>query len=109
MMAHIAVKSPHARSENDTVSSFDKRQYPSFYRVGDGHYKLHLSGCYGADGLTLSAEDYPGLWEQLHPVPESISETMWTSTSGHNSAGDEALSMHAWATENAQTLSKLKK
>ena len=107
MMARLKVKSPEAKAENDTVADFDKDRNPSFYRVADGHYYFGLSGTYGDDGLPMSAEEYPGLWEQLHPLPSDLVEKFWAGD-GHNDAGSEALAMHTWAVENVARLSRLR-
>lgn len=106
MMGTIIVNSDAAKAENDTVSKFDKEAHPHFYRVGDGHFRISLSGTYGCDGLPITAEYYPGLWELLHVLPEELSEKGW---GGHNEAGPEALSVHEWATARVTGLMKLVK
>jgi hypothetical protein len=108
MTSFVNVVSDRAQAQNDTVPTFDKVQYPHKYRVADGHFHIYLSGTYGCDGLPLSAENWPGLWEQLHPVPEDLCKQFWTG-GGHNSAGVEGPSMHAWAKENANELCRLRK
>lgn len=92
--------------------------------------KVSLSGTYGHDGLPLSAyshgdyipaaklgdpctygpetEDYPGLWNQLHPVPAELQAVFWNG-GGHNSSGSEGPAMREWALANIKTLSKLRK
>jgi len=108
MMTSVKVKSPAAKTENDT--RWDKEQYPDFYYVKDGHYKIHLSGTYGGDGLTKSPDYYPGLWEQLHVVPKELENEFWhPAWQGHNSAGAEGPSFRNWAMENKRTLNKLRK
>ena len=108
MMATLIIKSDAAKAENDTIPAFDKAQYPNYYNVADGHYSLSLSGTYGEDGLPKDVSAFPGLWEQLHPVPEELREKFWNG-GGHNCAGSEAMSMHEWANENINTLRKLVK
>jgi len=108
MMGVIKIKSPEAKAENDTVSEFTKSQSPWFYRVADGHYYISLSGCYGGDGLFVDGDYYPGLWEQLHPLPAELQAKVWAG-GGHNTCGSEGPDIHEWAKENINTLRRLRK
>jgi hypothetical protein len=105
MMATVKVKSEYAKADNDPPQP----KYTCWFRrVFDGYFKITLSGSYGGDGLPQSADKYPGLWEQLHPLPESLQKEFWDG-GGHNCAGAEGPSMQAWAEENLQTLTRLRK
>ena len=73
----------------------------------DEKRKVVLSGTYGDDGLPCDAD--PDLWGYLHPVPQELAELYWHNTEGHNSAGAEGPTMHAWALRNAKLLSRLQK
>ena len=108
MAGIVKVKSPAAKAENDTVPEFDKQSNPDFHRVGDGYYNIHLSGTYGSDGLPRDADHYPGLWEQLHPLPKELEKAFWDG-GGWNSSGKEGPSMYTWAKENRKNLSRLAK
>ena len=70
-----------------------------------GKHRITLSGSYGADGLTIDPDSYPGLWETLLPVPDELAEKFWQG-GGHNSAGSEGPAMRAWATANEKALRK---
>jgi hypothetical protein len=106
MMASCEIRSPEARAETCTVSEHTKLQYPDFWRVRDGLYRVSLSGTYGADGLTIDADQYPGLWERLHPLPDELVAAFWQG-GGHNSAGSEGPAIHRWARDNHRRLSRL--
>ena len=68
-----------------------------------GSHKQRVSGTYGCDGLPDDVERW--VWEAGVPIPEEIMET-WAKGGGHNGAGDEALSISAWATDNIKALRK---
>lgn len=53
------------------------------------------------------AEKAPGLWDRLHVLPDALTSAFWKG-GGHNEAGSEGPSIHAWATENAKVLRHLK-
>lgn len=108
MMSSVKVECLAAKAAEDTVSRFDKERHPHFYRVGDGHYKISLSGTYGGDGLPIDSDYYPGLWERLHLLPDILTNKFWAG-GGHNSAGAEATYIHAWANELVGELTRLKK
>jgi len=107
MSASVDIKSEAAQASNDTTGVYARRTYPGFYRVTDGSYRVHLSGCYGGDGLPKDEEEYPGLWDQLHEVPKDLTKLFWAG-GGHNSAGAEGPEMMRWATENLTTLRRLR-
>lgn len=68
-----------------------------------GGHKITLSGSYGSDGLTMDPEKYPGLWEQLVPLPGPFYE-LWAKGGGWNSAGSEGEVFRDWALENIDKL-----
>jgi hypothetical protein len=105
MMASVTVKSSAAREASETEPSYK----PVYWRrrVFDGRFEIGLSGTYGSDGLPITASDYPGLWNQLHPVPDSLARAFW-SGGGHNSAGSEGPDVFEWAKSNLNALSKLR-
>jgi hypothetical protein len=100
MMASIDVQSVSAREANQAGPYGDVR------RVFDGRYHVVLSGAYGDDGLPMSEESYPGLWDHLHPVPGELVKAFWDG-GGHNTSGSETMAMHAWAKANAKKLRQL--
>ncbi len=108
MMGRLILKSTSARAENDTTPEYIRLRYPAARNVGDGYYDISVSGTYGDDGLPIDANDYPGLWDHLHPVPVSLADAFW-SGGGHNSCGAEGLEFQRWAKENANRLSRLQK
>ena len=70
-----------------------------------GPHRVPLSGSYGADGLPRDPDPFPGLWEKLMPLPESLIEEFWHG-GGHNTSGSEGPSIRKWAVENEKLLRK---
>ncbi|HET6416718.1 MAG TPA: hypothetical protein VFG22_10525 [Polyangiales bacterium] len=105
MMANVTVKSAGAREAAESEPAYKSNYWRR--RVFDGRFEIGLSGTYGCDGLPISADDYPGLWDQLHPVPAELTEACWKG-GGHNSAGSEGPAMFEWAKSNAVELSRLR-
>jgi len=105
MMARVAVKSAAAREAAEPEPAYK----PTYWRrrVFDDRFEIGLSGTYGDDGLPISASDYPGIWDQLNPVPESLTKAFW-SGGGHNSAGSEGPDVFEWAKANLAELSRLR-
>jgi hypothetical protein len=59
--------------------------------------RVSISGAYGADGLPRDYQDVPKIArDRLVLVPEDIASVFWAGN-GHNSAGNEAPTIHAWA------------
>ena len=105
MTCFVNVKSEHAKAEADP-----ELKRPEVIRgvqhVYDGYFHIWLSGAYGHDGLPIDADQYPGLWEHLHPVPADLTEAFWKG-GGHNSAGSEGPQMKEWAESKIKELTKL--
>ncbi len=74
-------------------------------KIKVGKHEQTVSGTYGADGLPDEASRH--VWEAGMGIPKEIMETWANSESGHNSAGDEALSIYAWAKENINALRRV--
>ena len=106
MMGSVVVASRLAQAANETVPIQDRTD--RWWKVRDGAYRIGLSGPYGADGLTLEAADWPGLWDQLHPLPDELVEQFWQG-GGHNSAGAEGPAVHEWAAQQARQLRQLRR
>jgi hypothetical protein len=70
-----------------------------------GDYEITLSGTYGSDGLPISLDDIPELFEKFVPLPQELQDAFWEG-GGHNSAGAEAPAVLAWALENYEELTK---
>lgn len=66
-----------------------------------GQRCVHLSGSYGADGLTKDVDD--ALFDAGVPLPPELREA-WAHGDGWNSAGSEGPSIQAWALQNLNAL-----
>lgn len=103
MSGDLVVRSDRAEAWRD--KHYGDKPY-DHYRpyVTDGAYRVYVEGTYGDNGLLCDADDHPGLWEILHPLPEALAEMWRKDTQGWNSSGSEGPSIRQWALDNIKLL-----
>jgi hypothetical protein len=74
---------------------------------GGPHASVSMSGTYGADGLTTTADQRWDLWKSLWPLPEDLAYLFWTDD-GHNGPGRNGINILRWATRNEKGLTKMR-
>lgn len=96
-----------SRELRGVVRSVQLRQLGHFMMGGAkvGGHDVTVSGAYGHDGLPLDPRDFPGIWDRLVPLPETLVDAFW-SGGGHNSSGNEEGAMRRWANANLVELQK---
>jgi hypothetical protein len=70
-------------------------------RVGP-HPKVYVEGAYGSMGLPMDPPS-EAVWEQALPFPKELEEAFWKG-GGHNTCGNEAGAVRAWAQANLPRL-----
>lgn len=68
--------------------------------------RISISGAYGSDGNTCTVSEK--VFQEAVPLPAELYDA-WNKGEGWNSAGSEAPLMRTWATENLDTLYRVKR